>query len=451
MPRSIFLDFVLPNATTWFYLSALLAVALFFQFHRLLSLRNWDLMTLFMLVPGLLVLQEVSQLPPSAVRGGVGADRLWIGYLWLLGGSFYFFVRCVVDLALVRRPALHPNLSKAGLAWLAGTLFVCLGGVALRRQAEPEPQVGKGSAALEEAQKRATDLVTQTVAGVALPGWGPDRPDTKFWVERGFVGVCHLAVFVALILIGTLHFQDARAGLAAAVLYLLLPYIAFFVTQIHHVWPTALLLWAIVFYRRPVVAGALVGAATGSLFFPAVTLPVWISFYWKRGARAFLGAVAVTAGISLILTLLLLWWDGRLALAWETLRQPDWLPWHVQEHAESFWKGVHWAYRIPVFVVYVFFVAVTGVWPGEKNLGHLLALVAAVLLGIQFWYADKGGVYILWYLPILLLMIFRPNLSDRRPPVPATEDDFVVRMVRTLRGWVRWLRRRPRLMGRQPV
>src|SRR5215207_9356024 len=52
VPRSIFLDFNLPNATTWFYLSLLLAVALFYQFHRLLSLRNWDLVTLFMLVPG---------------------------------------------------------------------------------------------------------------------------------------------------------------------------------------------------------------------------------------------------------------------------------------------------------------------------------------------------------------------------------------------------------------
>jgi hypothetical protein len=434
LPRSIFLDFVLPNATTWFYLSLLLAIALFFQFHRLLSLRNWDLVTLFMLVPGLLILQE-------AAADKAKPDRFWIGYLWLLVGSWYFFARCLVDLALVRRPALHPNLNRAGLAWLTGMLFVCLGGVALRKPAEPDQQVGKGSAVLDEGQKRVAEIVTHT-AGEPIDGRG-----TQYWVERAFVGICHLAVVLALILIGVRHFQDASAGLAAATLYLLLPYIAFFVTQIHHVWPTALLLWAVVYYRRPVVAGALVGAATGSLFFPAVTLPAWIGFYWKRGARRFFGAVVVTAGVSLILTLVLLWWDGRLGVAWQTLRQPDWLPWRVSQ-TEGFWTGLHAAYRIPVFVVYVFFVAATAFWPSPKNLGHLLALLAAVLLGIQFWYADRGGVYILWYLPILLLVIHRPNLSDRVPPAPENEDDFVVRSYRTVRGFVNRFRRQPEVAAR---
>ena len=39
---SILQNFWLPNATTWFYFSVLLAVALFFKFSRLLSVRNWD-------------------------------------------------------------------------------------------------------------------------------------------------------------------------------------------------------------------------------------------------------------------------------------------------------------------------------------------------------------------------------------------------------------------------
>src|SRR5262245_50203391 len=55
---SIFLDFSLPNATTWASFSFLLAIALFFKFSRLLSIRNWDVLTLFLLVPGLLLLQE---------------------------------------------------------------------------------------------------------------------------------------------------------------------------------------------------------------------------------------------------------------------------------------------------------------------------------------------------------------------------------------------------------
>src|SRR5207249_865875 len=82
---------------------------------------------------------------------------------------------------------------------------------------------------------------------------------------------------------------------------------------------------------------------------------------------------------------------------------------------ESFWTGVQWSYRIPVFIGYVAFVLATAFWPAPKDLAHLLALLAAVLIGLQLWYADHGGIYILWYLPLLLLLMFRPNLSDRRP------------------------------------
>src|SRR5438874_119902 len=93
---SIFLDINLPNASTWFYFSALLAIALFFKFSRLLSVRNLDVLTLYLPMPGFLFLSESD-----------GGPR-W-GYLWLFVASGYFFVRCLLDLALVRRPAIKPN------------------------------------------------------------------------------------------------------------------------------------------------------------------------------------------------------------------------------------------------------------------------------------------------------------------------------------------------------
>ena len=40
----------------------------------------------------------------------------------------------------------------------------------------------------------------------------------------------------------------------------------------------------------------------------------------------------------------------------------------------------------------------------------------ALVLGVQFWYGDRGGSYIHWDLPLLLMMIFRPNLTAARPP-----------------------------------
>src|SRR5215470_3027299 len=70
---SIFFDFNLPNATTWFYFSLLLAVALFFKFTRLLSVRNWDVVTLFLLVPGLLLIQEAYSLQSARATRTVAA------------------------------------------------------------------------------------------------------------------------------------------------------------------------------------------------------------------------------------------------------------------------------------------------------------------------------------------------------------------------------------------
>ena len=67
--------------------------------------------------------------------------------------------------------------------------------------------------------------------------------------------------------------------------------------------------------------------------------------------------------------------------------------------------------------------------------GIVIALSAAVLIGVQFWHGDRGGVYVLWYLPLLLLMVFRPNLSAHEPPVPAPGGGLVVRWAKA--GWRR--------------
>jgi hypothetical protein len=46
-------------------------------------------------------------------------------------------------------------------------------------------------------------------------------------------------------------------------------------------------------------------------------------------------------------------------------------------------------------------------------LGTLIGCTAALMVGAQFWHAHEGGIYIAWYLPLLLLTIHRPNLEDR--------------------------------------
>jgi hypothetical protein len=433
-PESIFLDFRLPNATTWFYFSFLLAIALFFKFTRLLSVRNWDVVSLFFLVPGLLLIQQAHLTAPLTAEPLETSKRvLWFGYLWLMAGSCYFLVRCMFDLALEGRPALQPNLNLSGLAWLAGALFVCLVAVAIRHQEGAPQTVGRGSAALEQAQHQLEALVDQrTNAAEVIPGF-----DTQVWVRCTLAVICHLAVVVGLVFIGRRHYQDGHAGMAMATFYLLLPYTAIHVGQIHHVLPSALLIWAVAAYRWPVLSGVLLGLAAGGVYFPALVFPVWLSFYWRRGMGRFAGAFFLAAGLTLAVTCTVLWFQGDLRQSLRALLAlSDWQPWKTPT-TEGFWlwihgTGVHWAYRIPVFIAYLAFGLTTGFWPSPKNLAHLLALSAAALIGIQFWYADQGGVYVLWYLPLLLLLAFRPNLADRRPRVIVTETDWLSRFGRAI-------------------
>src|SRR5262249_16663969 len=151
---------------------------------------------------------------------------------------------------------------------------------------------------------------------------------------------------------------------------------------------------------------------------PLLLLPLWLSFYWRRGTWRFLAAFCLAVSVSLGVIGFILWLDGDLAQHVRTvLDLSDWQPWK-ETGAECFWTGIPgaWAYRMPVFIACLGFVGTTAFWPTPKNLAHVLALSAAILISIQFWYADHGGVYVLWYLPLVLLLVFRPNLSDRQPP-----------------------------------
>lgn len=440
MLASIFLDFNLPNAATWFYFSLLLAVALFFQFSRSLNLRNWDLLALFLLAPGFLILQEghASTTAAQGLASGTEQDaalavagrRVFCGYLWLLSVSAFWFGRLLVDLVLTRRPAGSPNLNIAGLSWFGLALFVSLCAVAVKRAPfESPPEVGKKPEAISQMGDRARDLVKNAQPSIEENS-SPEA--VRVGVELSLALTCHFAVLAGLVLIGGRHFGDWTAGAAMATLYLLLPYTAMHVGQLHHVWPSAFLVWAVYFYRRPTVSGWLLGLAAGSAFLPLLLLPLWVGFYWRRGAGRFLSSFAIAIAVALGITCVTLWVDGRFASSLNTtLHLSEWQAWKAPQ-MESVWSGAHWAYRMPVFVLFAGFTLFIAFWPSPKNLAHLIALSAAVLIGVQFWYGDRGGVYVLWYLPLVLLVAFRPNLTGHEPPEVPARRSYTFRLIRYL-------------------
>ena len=91
------------------------------------------------------------------------------------------------------------------------------------------------------------------------------------------------------------------------------------------------------------------------------------------------------------------------------------IPRMIKENFEGFWhlKLLDPVYRLPVLAAFFALAGTMAIWPAQKNLGTLMSCSAAVMLASQFWNAHRGGLFMAWYLPLLLLTVFRPNLEDR--------------------------------------
>jgi len=42
-----------------------------------------------------------------------------------------------------------------------------------------------------------------------------------------------------------------------------------------------------------------------------------------------------------------------------------------------------------------------------------VAYSAAIMIAVQFWHGFGGGLFAAWYLPMMLLTIFRTNVAGR--------------------------------------
>jgi hypothetical protein len=139
-------------------------------------------------------------------------------------------------------------------------------------------------------------------------------------------------------------------------------------------------------------------------------LPLWVSFYWKRGLTAWLtgvsGALVLLAGLLLI--------QGWQEFLDHLSRMFGiWLP--RMEGLEGIWGPgrIQADFRLPVLVAFFLLSFSYAIWPSRKNFGSLISGTAAVMLAAQFWHGNGGGLYMAWFLPFVLLTIFRPNLDDR--------------------------------------
>jgi len=424
------------NPTTWAYLSALLTIGIYFKFNRLFSVRNLDLLGLIIFSPGLLlVFYGMVKKDPSLVQ---------FGFAWLLAVGLLFVVRLFLDPLMVRRPMLDPNLSASGLTFTGIAILVFLTANVVserppnRLEFELASDASSGlqspgcrflyflasfrnapKSAEQEAQQQPDDnrkqqqrQQRQQVPKRSQPkaDWTHPSDNAQMVVSRTIAILAQLATVIGIALIGYYHFGSLQTGTAAAVLYLLLPYVGQMGGRIDHVVPAALLVWAMAAYRRPLISGFILGLAGGLIFYPLFLLPLGCSYYWQRGLRRFvLGALL---GI-LVMVVFVICVSGSPELARSQLQQMFGDTIFSREDLVGFWQAYHRAYRIPVLAVFVVLCGSLALWPAQKNFGTLLSCSATVMLASQFCQGFEGGLYMAWYLPLLVLTTFRPNLEDR--------------------------------------
>jgi hypothetical protein len=361
-----------------------------------------------------------------------GRTREYVGYLWLFIVGGLWLVRLLLDSTMVRRPLLEPNLSPGGLSFLGCALFVFLAAnviATLPDALAPLIRNRPGYAFLQTLPNIPTvsipsidvpDVAPQTATVAAVTP--PARPVGEAWAKV-LVILSQLAIVVAVVGIGYRHFDNLKMGIGAATLYLMLPYTSQMFGLVTHAVPAACLLWAVLCYRRPLTSGVFIGIAASVGYYPFFLLPLWLSFYWQRGLTRFLGGALL--GVAVMALLLLFRGPAEFlpnlqsmfgALAFR-LRPED---------LGGIWSlGWDAVYRLPMLIAFLILAFSFAVWPAQKNLGTLLSCSAAVMIAAQYWHGgyansatglstlDSGGLYMAWYLPLLLLTVFRPNLEDR--------------------------------------
>lgn len=452
---------VLPNATTWTAMVLVLLVMIYVRFSKPLQWRHWDLLLLFLLSIPMLFLRAnqeqrgfakdiytakefpflqraiwsaglaaapLQTMTPAHIftywgqddcRTGDGWEKLrrfdhpgiWRSYFWLLVVSALILLRSIFDLGLEQRSEFRSNVTLGGMLWLLGVMLV----VMILKTYFPD---WRGV----PAPKNPSIVIDFITSAVSTDG-----------IRHLLAIVCHVTIVVHLFLIGWLRFRNMTIGAAAGLLYLLMPYTAILLLNPSQVLATVFVIMAVFWYRYPMLTGLLLGLGTSVGIFPAILVPLWFGFYYRRGHWRFLTSYLIVIGAMFIV---LSAFVGLGAVWNQVWSLAEWQAWKFASRptADGLWNTVslHVAYRIPLLIAFVALVITSAFWPHPKHLGQLISWSAVLILGIQFWYADAGGSYILWYLPLLILQTVRPSLTDVRPARINQETDGLLKLWRRL-------------------
>ena len=454
-----FLSRVLPNEAGVLWLSLLLVLVVAFDFERINSPRNADL----------ILLQAIGFL----LFGVLGfLDRLRSPeFVQLLDWVFSAVV--AVSLALMARAlwrVVHPLVDPWRPALGAGALrllaiglvlgniatamlrtpddvgfFVNLGAQRLRERGMlpyGDPLLTGSPGAAYGPLLYAAHVPFQVLLDRVPPNAeSPDRPtlgpgSTYLLPPQLATKLC--AVSFHLLGVVALFFAGRRlAGVAAAwalvALYTGSAYVLgvggerYFIggmTYISHIAPTALTLWAFALLSTPLAAGIVLAMAAGVGFYPAFMAPAWLGYYWSRShdrLRFSMGFLSTASAIGVGVLLLSRPAAGRGlvgTILWDTFGH------HTDPSGYGLSPFGFWGQRgglrawlmqplvaesgfaAPAFLLFVA-LALGAFWLARGRRPQQLALlVGVVAIGASLLKIHPTGTYVAWYYPFLLLGLF---------------------------------------------
>jgi hypothetical protein len=224
-----------------------------------------------------------------------------------------------------------------------------------------------------------------------------------------------------------------RLGVILAFAWLAYPYTDFVLqSSSNDSLPAALLIWSLVAFAQPLARGALLGVAAMCKFAPLALAPLYLAGgrgLWHRSGREgrLRGALLFAGGFAAALALMLAHpaIDPGLATFWERTigsqagRASPFSAWGQAD--------LEWLQTLVKLAVVALALGVA-LWPARRSLVQVAALAAAVTIAVQLTAEHWFYLYIVWFLPMLLVAIAtpaRPRADEEDPPpeLPGTGLD----------------------------
>lgn len=424
------------EAASLAWLSIVLVFIFAGNFTRLFSLRNLDIVLLYLLCPSLIVIWQNQK----------------FAYAGIFVVTVLFFLRSVFGVWVGDNRSVLNNVRLRRAACLV-LVLVFLFHVQTTYE-KPVDDSGLFSVIGAEYWKQSGKLPYGTEFGnmgvygplmyaLHIPANWLFPPHVSFNKESGDVewrpyhgfqmrgAQTIVLIFDLLAIIGLYWFgkkyADKTTGVLLVLIFALSPYVLGVggiggLQWSSHIIGIAFVVFALVFVTQPILAGLLLGVVCGMLYYPVFLLPLWFGYYVRtsgwRQAFKFLAAIAAVGLVCLAMILTFTVPAGEYqgmsplrAFLRDTVYQQQFSEWYGNSPF-SFWGQypalAKWA-KPMVGILYLLFCLLVGLIPRQMDMKRLVALTAAVLVGIQLTLSHGTGTYIGFYIAPFIVTLFGPQ------------------------------------------